>query len=118
MEKTANVYRVILDERYDKNIKEQARINSLTQEEKGYSSKLNHMGRIAFFKEYFEGKKLEEQQIPSIGPFDNPKKMTSFQNGYQRAALLVNNGFSYEDYKKYIGELEEKTSSVTSKRSR
>lgn len=71
-------------------------------EEKGYSGELSTLGKITYFTEYFYGIQLTEQDIKKVVPLDNPKDNPSFKEGYQRAMFLVKQGFTKDDYKKYL----------------
>lgn len=98
-EGTYNVLNVITDSRYEE------RLNKFTAqkakfaptEERLYGTKLNMMGRNAYFEEYFFGVKLENQVFPKVGDFDDPTKTVSFKLGYERAEVLVRTGIITEE---------------------
>lgn len=74
----------------------------LIVEEKGYSGELSTIGKIVYFTEHFYGMQITEEDIKKVIPLDNPKDNKSFKEGYQRAIILVKQGFTKEDYKKYL----------------
>ena len=92
---TRNVTHVGYDLRKDKELKKAAEIPA---SERLFGQKLNEAGKKAYFEEYFNGIKLENQEIASIGPFADPRTTTSFQTGYQRGSFLVNAGIIPEKY--------------------
>ena len=96
------------EQRFKQNIEKQSKNNMMRQEEKGCSAELNIRGRKAFFEEYFDNIKLEDQIIPSVGPIEDPRITESFKNGYQRGKLLVKNGFDNDKYQLFLEEFEEK----------
>lgn len=67
-------------------------------DEKAFGSMLNEAGRKAYFEEYFNGVKVENQEIGAIGPFADPRKTVSFKTGYQRGEFLVKVGIVPEKY--------------------
>ena len=78
----------------------------LEQEEKGYTGQLTELGRISYFIEYFDMIKLEEQNLPQVGPFENPSEKASFKYGYEMGKILVKSGFSEENYHKLLQDFE------------
>lgn len=73
--------------------------------ESNYASKLNMLGREAYFIEYFDGIKLEDQTIEKVGPFEDPRKTVNFSKGYQRGAFLVEQGIVPEKYQEKNNKL-------------
>ena len=69
-----------------KSIRAQSRIPLA---EKPYSRDLNEMGKKSYFEEYFNGVKLENQILPKVGPFENPRETQSFKKGYVRGSEIV-----------------------------
>ena len=55
---------------FEERLREQNRKN-VARDEREYASQLHMAGRKAYFDECLRGIKLEEQQLPKIGPFDN-----------------------------------------------
>lgn len=82
-------------------IKEQIERYSISQipaSERMFGKELNNAGRKAYFDEYFNGVKVENQEISPIGPFVDPRTTVSFKNGYQRGDFLVKSGIIPEEY--------------------
>ena len=103
---------MIYDEAFNKRIEELAKRNIHETSEKGYSSELNLRGRISAFEEHFEGIPLEEQEHPIVGPIYNILESESFQKGRERGLFLIKNGFTQEQYKKFLTEFEAKYQST------
>ena len=99
-------------EMFNKKIEKNTKNNARAIAEKGYSSELNLRGRKSLFEEYFEGTSLEEQNLPVVGPFENIIETESFQNGRERGAFLIKNGFSQEQYENFLIEFEAKYPSI------
>ena len=55
-------------------------------------------GRKAYFEEYFNGIKLENQIIPAIRPITDPRTAYNFKEGYKRGKFLVEKGVVPEEY--------------------
>ncbi len=70
----------------EKSIKAQKRISLA---EKPYSRELTELGKKSYFEEYFNGVKLENQILPKVGSFENPRETQSFKNGYLRGSEIV-----------------------------
>ena len=88
-------------ERVRRYIEDDARLrkeSEIPAAERLFGQKLNEAGKNAFFEEYFNGIKLENQEIASIGPFADPRTTKSFKTGYQRGPVLVNAGLVPEKY--------------------
>ncbi len=95
MKESYNVGKVTDDIKFNKEIKNASVIPT---EEKPYGSMLNEAGRKAYFEEYFNGVKVENQEIGSIGPFTDPRTTFSFKTGYKRGEFLVKVGIVPEKY--------------------
>lgn len=80
----------------------------LTQEEKGYKQQLTELGKLSCFIEHFDMIMLEEQQLPKVGPFEDPRERTSFKYGYEMGKVLVKQGFSEENYHTFLQNYEAK----------
>ena len=93
---SVNVSMVVDDQKHEKRLKDLAK-NVIPKEELPYGSKLNMMGRQAYFEEYFSGVKLENQVFPKVGPFIDPTKTKSFNEGYIRGEVLVRTGVMTEE---------------------
>ena len=94
--KTSNFIREIeAEERFKRDIESASKIPA---DEKEYGSKLNEAGRKAYFEEYFNGIKVENQEIGSIGPFADPRTTVSFKEGYARGEFLVKVGVVPSQY--------------------
>lgn len=87
-----------------KNI-ERAKIKAL---EKKCTSELIELGKICRFVEHFDKISLAEQNIPQVGPFEDPTIMPSFKQGYTMAESFINAGFSYENYLSFVENYENK----------
>ena len=85
------------DKRFDEQIRKVSE-RQISPAETTYGRKLNEAGRNAYFEEYFNGVKLENQIIEPIGPFADPKTTKSFQTGYERGPILINMGLIPEKY--------------------
>lgn len=96
---TRNVESVVAYQGFDEKIKKASTSNSVPFKERSVSGKLNLLGREAYFEEYFNGIKVENQVFPKIGEFDNPEKTISFQTGYERGKFLVEQGIVPDKYK-------------------
>lgn len=72
---------------------------SIPSSEKEYGSKLNILGREAFFDEYFGNVKLENQIFAPVGEYLDPRLTVSFKKGYERGKVLAENGFVPDRYK-------------------
>lgn len=107
---TNNIYKIVMNNSYEKKLQESEKLHRRTLEEKGYSSELNLRGRKSFFEEYFDGIKLDEQILPKVGIFENIAETESFQTGRQRAMFLIRNGFTLEEYNNFLVAFEEKFS--------
>lgn len=75
---------------------------NIARNERQYASQLNMAGREAYFKECFYGIKLEDQQLPKIGPFENIIETHNFNEGYKRGKFLVDNNIVPEEYQQFI----------------
>ncbi len=93
---SANVSKIIRSEFKEKLMQEKS-TPLIPKEETIYGVKLNSMGRTAYYDEYYNGIKLENQVFPKVGPFEDPTKTVSFREGYKRAELLVRNGIMTEE---------------------
>ena len=80
----------------------------LEQEEQGYTGQLTELGKLSYFTEHFDMINLKEQNIPQIGPFENPRERKSFKYGYEMGKMLVSRGFSEEHYRKLLLDYETK----------
>lgn len=80
------------------NNEQNIRGQSVPNIEKGYSGELAVLGKLAYFMEYFDGEKLEEQDIKIIIPLENPCELPSYKEGYSRAVALVRQGFTKSNY--------------------
>lgn len=69
-------------------------------EERNWASELHMAGRKAYYEEYFNGIKLEDQIIPAISSFSDPRTTHNFIEGYKRGKFLVEQGIIPEDYQK------------------
>lgn len=74
-------------------IKQSAKMESIT---------LKEMGKYSAFKEVFEGIPLEEQDFSYINSNDDIKSNNSFVEGRKFGFVLIKNGFSKENYNKYV----------------
>ena len=92
-----NLNKVDQDMRFDEEIRRISE-RQTSPAERIHGRKLNEAGRNAYFEEYFNGVKLENQIIEPIGPFDDPRTTKSFQIGYERGPLLINMGLIPEKY--------------------
>lgn len=90
-----NVNKIEQDRKFDEEIRKASEVPS---DEKTWGSMLNEAGRKAYFEEYFNGVKVENQEIGSIGPFANPRTTVSFKNGYARGEFLVKVGIVPSQY--------------------
>lgn len=82
---------------YEKKLEEQNNKN-VARNEKSYASDLHMAGRKAYYVEYFHGIKLEDQELPQIGPFEIITDTHHFKEGYKRGAFLVENNIIPEEY--------------------
>ena len=96
---STHVYYAARGENFDKYIKKESIKPKTPNAEKPYASTLNKMGRNAYYKEYFEEIKLENQILPAVGPFDDPSETFCFKQGYKRGEELLNAGVIPEEYK-------------------
>lgn len=85
-------------EAFNKIIENQGRTN-LSGAERAFASKLNNMGRKAYFDEYFYGISLENQNLEQIPGIDDVTKTESFKQGYERGKFLVSVDNVPEEYK-------------------
>lgn len=93
---------------FDRKIRETANVKETSLAEKGHSAELNKRGVKSYFEEKFgipdsrTGQLVrvpfEEQEFPVVGPFEDIRLTTSFQNGRERGKFLVNNGYTEEMY--------------------
>lgn len=74
----------------------------MVQDEKGYTSQLTQLGKLCCFVEKFDMISLEEQNIGSVGPFEDPRITKSFKNGYTMAESLVKAGFNEASYRAFV----------------
>lgn len=96
---TKNVEAVVAYQNFDQKIEKASTSNSVPFKERSVSGKLNLLGREAYFEEYFNGVKVENQVFPKIGEFDNPSETVSFKMGYERGIFLVEQGIVPDKYK-------------------
>lgn len=80
----------------------------LIQEEQGYTGQLTELGKLSYFTEYFDMINLVDQNIPQVGPFEDPRERRSFKYGYEMGKMLVGRGFSEEHYHKLLLDYETK----------
>ena len=78
----------------------------LIQEEQGYTGQLTELGKLSYFTEYFDMINLVDQNIPQVGPFEDPRERKSFKYGYEMGKMLVIRGFSEEHYRKLLLDYE------------
>ena len=90
-----NVDKINQEKKFDEEIR---KASIVPADEKAYGSMLNEAGRKAYFEEYFNGVKVENQEIGAIGPFADPRTTVSFKTGYQRGEFLVKFGVVPEKY--------------------
>ena len=93
----------------------QKAIAKVTVEEKGYKAQLTDLGKLSCFIERFDMIKLEDQNLPQVGPFEDPRERTSFKYGYEMGKVLVDNGFSEENYHAFSENYEAKYHKNSSK---
>lgn len=99
---------VAYEETFQRKVEQTTRNKTLTHEEKGYSGELNLRGKKAYFESYFNGTELQDQVIPEVGPFADPRTTGSFILGYQRGKMLVEQGFNYKQYQVFLDEFNQK----------
>lgn len=92
-----NMDYLVKDKIFEKKLENIAK-RSLSGPEKEYASKINGMGRKAYFDEYFYGIPLEDQVLEIIPGIDDVKNTKTFKEGYQRGAFLVSVGNVPEEY--------------------
>ena len=95
MKESNNVRKVTDDLSFNKEIE---KASVVPVDEKVWGSMLNEVGRKAYFEEYFNGVKVENQEIGSVGPFADPRTTVSFKNGYARGEFLVKVGVVPSQY--------------------
>lgn len=78
----------------------------LEQEEQGYTKQLTDLGKLSYFIEHFDMIRLEDQNLSPVGPFEDPRERTSFKYGHEMAKTLVANGFSENNYLKFLQDYE------------
>lgn len=93
---------------FDKTLKETSNLRGNFVSEKEYSAELNKRGVKSYFEEKFgipdsrTGQlvrvPLEEQELPVVGPFEDIRLTTSFQNGRERGKFLAEHGYTEEMY--------------------
>lgn len=94
-----NVMAILSQRDFDTYIEKKSTMGTPLRE-KPYASKLNIMGRKAYFDEYFYEIKLEDQDIPQImGPDVDVRETLSFKQGYDRGKFLVEHDNVPEEYK-------------------
>lgn len=81
-------------------------------EEQKHSKQLLALGKLCAYKEAFDEISLEKQNIPPVGPFEDPRESKSFQIGYASAQAFIKNNLpkeSYHDFERnYKKEFEQK----------
>lgn len=85
-------------------LKEQDAKN-VARNERAYAGELHIAGRNAFFKLIIESKKFEEQNLKSIGPFENITSTYHFIEGVKRGIFMLRNGIIPEEYKEQYQKL-------------
>jgi len=65
------------------------------------NNSLKEIGKSSAFKEYFEGIKLENQELPKMESVDNLIENTAFLEGRKFGFLLIQKGFNEEMYHDY-----------------
>ena len=84
-----NIIDVTSDIKFEENIKRMAAKPKTPAAEVPYSSDLTEMGKRAYFEEYYNGIKLENQIFPKVGKFDDPRETECFKRGYSRGSEMV-----------------------------
>lgn len=107
---------IAYDETFERKVAQKTKNNSTNIEEKGYTAQLLSLGKICRFVEYFDNISLEEQQITSVGPFEDPKETKSFKNGYKSAQEFINAGLTERNYREFVKNYEQKYIIQDSKR--
>lgn len=90
-----NVNEIAKAKKFDEEIRKASMVPA---DEKAWGSMLNEAGRKAYFEEYFNGVKVANQEIGSVGPFADPRTTVSFKNGYARGEFLVKVGVVPSQY--------------------
>lgn len=96
-EMSKNVASIARDRHREEVLAKLARRN-LSGPERTFASKLNMMGREAYFKEYFYGIPVENQVFEEIPGIPNITETYSFKQGYRRGSELVKVGNVPEEY--------------------
>lgn len=91
-----NSGRVALDQKFQENLK---RDNKKSESTKYYLFDI--LGKIACFREYFDGFSLDNQELPEELKSDSKAK-EYFDKGYERAKMLIAQGFTRENYKSFV----------------
>ena len=94
---THNSKHVAIRQYYDKRLREYDSKNT-ARNEKEYAPQLHMAGREAFYKEYFEDIKLENQELAIIGPFVDIRKTEHFVEGYNRGKFLIEHDIIPAEY--------------------
>ena len=92
-----NIDCIVRDKRFERDLESAAKRN-LSGAEKANASKINNMGRKAYFDEYFNGISLDNQILEKIPGIDDVRTTKTFKEGYQRGAFLVSVDNVPEEY--------------------
>lgn len=97
--KTSNI---ISDHKLKKESDERKKEKAIIEiSERGYTSQLLELGKLSAYIEAFDNILISEQNIPQVGPFEDPTECQSFKKGYDHGKMLIKNGFSEINYKEY-----------------
>lgn len=88
--------------------KNKPRGQTVPYEEKGYSGELSTLGKITCLIEHFDNISLTDEDLRSIVPLENIREKESFKSGYRLGIVLINQGFTEENYHKFIENLRTK----------
>ena len=76
--------------------------------EKRFTPQLLSLGKLCAYIEAFDYIPLSEQNIPQVGPFENPTECESFKEGYARGKMLAESGLPIESYHQHAIDHENK----------
>ena len=87
----------------------------LEREEKGNTSQLLTLGKLCYLVEAFDLISLKDQEIPAVGPFDDPTQTKSFRQGYEVDGPRLKANFTEEHYHAFRDTYEAKYNKNSSK---
>lgn len=86
---------------YQRYIEERIKKDTKRNEISKYGYYPNYLGKVAYFKEHFDGISLDKQ--PNVKEILEDEQLKPyFEKGYNTAKILVEKGFTRENYEAFL----------------